>query len=314
MTKAAVLGALLVLAASAAKAATASNGAPTLRQPLSARSAALGGALSAEAGGLDSLGVNPAGASALKRPEAMASFMNGIADDQFGFLGYAQPLKGGVALAGMAYYDAGSVGVVNLDGSQQTVAAERDYVGMLGWAMPLGGGLSVGALGKAYKFTLAQSASASGFAGDAGARWQTPLPGVSLGAALQNLGPSVKYETAADPLPLTARGGLAWTVESRPQGKIEEVRSYYTATRMTLSAEAVKVRDENAAAAASGEFAIDMGAETSVALRVSNLFGPAAGGLSFGVGVREGRFTADYAVLSKGELGNSQDVSLSVRF
>jgi hypothetical protein len=310
----AALAALLVCAPAAARAASAGNGASTLRQPSSARAAALGGALEAEGGGLDSLGINPAGAAAAKRPELAASAMSGIADDQFGFLGYAHPLKAGVAFAGLAYYDAGPVVVADLNGAQQTVAAERDYVGMFGWAMPLGGGFSVGALGKAYKFTLAQSASATGFAADAGARWDSPLPGVSLGAAVQNLGPGVKYETASDPLPLTARGGLAWTLESRPHGQVEDVRSYYTGTRMTLSADALKVRDEDLAGALSGEFAVDMGPQTAIALRVSNLFGPAAGGLSFGIGVREGRFTADYAVVSKGELGYAQDVTVGVRF
>jgi hypothetical protein len=312
MRLAASLAVLLALAPGRASAASASNGAAILRLPLSARSAALGGALTAVDGGLDSFGVNPAGAASPKRPELMTSFFTGIADDSFGFLGYAHPLKAGTALAGFSYYDAGTVGITNLDGSQQTVVAERDYIGSAGWAMPLGGGLSVGALGKAYRFTLAQSASASGFAADAGARWATPLRGLSLGAAVLNLGPNVKFETAADPLPLTARAGAAWTYETRSSA---EERSIYTGTRLTLTADAVQVRNEATAAAAGGECAITLGADTEATVRLGNQFNSASdGGLSFGMGLREGRFSGDYALTSRGAMGNVQDFSLTVRF
>ena len=178
--------------------------------------------------------------------------------------------------------------------------------------MPLGGGVSVGALGKAYKFTLAQSASASGFAGDVGARWATPLYGLSLGAALQNLGPNVKFEAASDPLPLTTRAGAAWTYEARPAA---EDRSVYSGTSLTLTADAVQVRNESVAAAAGGECSVSLGEETAVAVRLGNQFNSASdGGLSFGVGLREGRFTGDYALTSRGAMGNVQTFSLGARF
>ena len=313
MRRAASFAVLLALVPARALAASASNGAAVLRLPLSARAAALGGALTAVDGGLDSLGVNPAGAAAPKRPELMTSYFTGIADDSFGFLGYAHPLKAGTALLGFSYYDAGTVGIVNLDGSQQTVVAERDYIGMAGWAMPLGGGVSVGVLGKAYKFTLAQSASASGFAGDAGARWATPLRGLSLGAAVQNAGPNVKYEAAGDPLPLTTRAGAAWTYENRISGDLRSAS--YSGVTATLSADAVKVRNETTTAQAGGECSVLIGQETAVAVRLGNQFNSASdGGLSFGVGLREGRFTGDYALTSRGANGNVQTFSFGVRF
>jgi hypothetical protein len=312
MRSAASLAVLLALASARAFAATASNGAEVLRLPMSARAAAMGGALTADGGGLDSLGFNPAGVASAKSPELMISVMNGLVEDNFGSLGYAHPPKYGVAYAGMAYYDAGPVTIFNLDGSQQTVVAERDYVGMAGWAMPLGGGLSVGATGKAYKLTLAQSASAAGFAGDAGARWATPLKGFSLGAAVQNMGPNVKFEAASDPLPLTMRGGAEWTLELHPS---PEAGMFYTGTRMTLIADAIQVRNEALAAAAGGEFSVDIGVLTTITVRIGNLFDSQSdGGLSFGLGLREGRFTGDYALNARGALGNAQTISLGVHF
>jgi hypothetical protein len=129
---------------------------------------------------------------------------------------------------------------------------------------------------------------------------------------VQNVGPDVKFEQSGDPLPLTARGGAAWTLEVRPSG---ESHVFYTATRMTLTADAIQVRNETFAAAAGGEFSIDVGSATTVAVRVGNLFDSASdGGLSFGIGLREGRFTGDYALVSRGALGNVQNISLGVRF
>ena len=312
MRGAALLAALLALAPSAACAASAANGAAVLRLPLSARAAALGGARTAIGGGLDSFGANPAGVAAAERPELLTSFFTGAADDSFGFFGYSHPTKAGTALAGFSYYDAGTIPIVNLDGSQQTVAAERDYVGSLGWALPLGGGVYAGVLGKAYKLTLAQSASASGFAGDVGVRWATPLRGLSFGAALQNLGPDVKFEQSGDPLPRTTRGGAAWNFVDRTPS---EFAADYSGISVTLTADAVSVRSEPITAEAGGECAVSIGKRTTVSLRVGNQFNSASdGGLSFGVGMREGRFTGDYALTSRGALGNAQNFSIGVRF
>lgn len=310
--KGAALLAVLLALAPAAFAASASNGAAVLRLPLSARAASLGGGISAMAGGLDSFGVNPAGVAGGDRPELLTSYFTGAADDSFGFFGYAHPTKLGTPMAALSYYDAGNLAVVNLDGTTENVTAERDYVGSLGWALPLGGGLSVGAVGKGYKFTLAQSASASGFAADVGARWRTPVKGLSLGAALQNLGPDVKFEQSGDPLPRTARGGAAWTyVNSTPSDFATE----YSGIAVTITADAVSVRDEGITAEAGGEAAVSIGRLTVVSLRLGNQFNSASdGGLSFGVGVVEGRFRGDYALTSRGALGNVQDFSIGVRF
>jgi len=306
----AALAAALLALASRAGAASSATGGVLLRHPLSARAAALGSALAALDAGTDSLGVNPAGVAALPRPELLSTFASGVADDSFGFLGYAHPLGLGVASAGLTYYDAGSVDLVSAGGATSRVSAENDYVGSLSWAMPLFGGLSAGATAKYYRFTLAQSASATGFAGDAGVQWATPVRGLRLGAAVQNAGPGVKYESASDPLPLTGRAGAAWTLVL--SNAVEE--AYVTGSALTLSADAVKVRGEGAAPVAAGEFALSFGPATSVAVRTSYTMNQSADGVAFGVGVREGRFAADYAFVTKRDLGNVQDVSLRVRF
>ena len=304
-----LLPVVLLLPAPAAKAASATAGAVILRHDQSARSAALGGGFCADDAGVDSFGGNPAGVAGAVRPELLSTFTSGVADDAFGFLGYAHPLKAGVVSAGLTYYDAGTVDVVSTDGASRAVSAERDYAGSAGWAMPLLGGVTAGAGAKYYKFTLGQAASASGFAADFGAQWETPAPGLRVGAAVQNVGRAARYESASDPLPLTGRAGAYWA------GKFAlGNENSLTAGRAALGVDAVRVLGERVAPVVGGEFAVAFGPSTEVALRSSYTFNRAADGLAFGVGVREGRFTADYALVSKRDLGNVQDVSLRVRF
>jgi hypothetical protein len=46
-------------------------------------------------------------------------------------------------------------------------------------------------------------------AADAGIVWRTPLSGLSLGSAIQNVGSDLKYEVEKEPLPQVARAGAA---------------------------------------------------------------------------------------------------------
>ncbi len=289
-------------------------GSPTLKRSLSARSAAMADAYTAVAGGLSSLGTNPAGLAAASRPQLDTTFTSGVLDDTFGFLGWAQPLRFGVAAAGLSYYDAGKVDLHFTGGRIETRNAQRDFVGHLAWGLPLPGGLSVGATGKFYRFELAQEAKASGFAGDAGAQWKTPVKGLTFGAAIQNAGPGVKFEVESDPLPLTTRGGASWTWESSSKLPDPESPSELSGTRFLLSAEAVKVLDEKAIGTVGSELGMDWGPTTSIALRAGWRLNSDYARLTVGVGMREGRFTLDYAMAEKRTLGQTHYASFGVRF
>ncbi len=305
----AALAAVLFLSAASALAA----GSPTLRRPLSARSSALAEAYAAVPGGITSLGTNPAGLTAQKRPALETMFSSGVADDTFGFLGFGQPISLGVLAAGLSYYDAGKVDLRFANGTTQTRTAQRDFVGHLAWGVPLGGGVSAGVNAKHYRFELAQEAKASGFAADAGAQWQTPLKGLTFGAAAQNMGSGVKFEQDSDPLPLTLRGGASWSGSTR-EAKENSAETYLIATRLLVSAEAIKLRDEPALAALGTEIAMDFGATTSVALRAGWRINAPADRLTFGFGVRESRYSLDYALSEKKTLGQVHHAGFGVRF
>jgi hypothetical protein len=291
-------------------------GSPTLRRSLSARSAAMADAYAAVPGGLSSLSTNPAGLTAASRPQLDTTFTSGVLDDSFGFLGWAQPLRYGVAAVGLSYYDAGKVDLHFTGGRTETRNAQRDFVGHLAWGLPLPGGFSVGATGKYYRFELAQEARAAGFAGDLGAQWKTPLKGLSLGAALQNAGPGVKFEVESDPLPLATRGGASWSWASAdmPAGTDPSAIGEKTRTRVIASAEAIKVQDEAIIGALGSELTVEFGPTTSIALRAGWRLNSDSARLTIGVGIREGRFIIDYAMAEKRTLGQTHYAGLGVRF
>lgn len=306
------LAAFALLLASTAGAA----GSPTLRRSLSARSAAMADAYAAVPGGLSSLSTNPAGLAAARTPQLDTTFISGVLDDTFGFLGWAQPLPLGVAAAGFSYYDAGKVDLHFTGGRSETRNAQRDFVGHLAWGLPLPGGLSLGTTGKYYRFELAQEAHATGFAGDAGVQWKTPLKGLSLGAAVQNAGPGVKFEQDSDPLPLTTRGGASWSWQSveKPTGTDPAALSALTRTRVVASLEAIKVRDEVTTGSIGSELAMDFGPTTTVALRAGWRLNSDSTRLTIGVGMSEGRYSLDYAMADKRSLGQTHQVGFGVRF
>ena len=83
---------------------------------------------------------------------------------------------------------------------------------------------------------------------------------------------------------------------------------------MLVSAEAIRVRDEVANGALGSELAMDFGASTSIALRAGWRLNTDSARLTLGVGMREGRFTLDYAMAEKRSLGQTHYAGFGVRF
>lgn len=288
------------------------TGAQTLRRPLGSRAIALGEAYAAADGGVDSLGYNPAGTAASGRPVLESSYTHGIVDDKFSFTGYLHPVPIGVVSAGLLYYDAGSIHLNLSNGTNETRKAQQDLAALAGLAVRLPAGLSAGVSAKAFRFELAEEARATGFAADAGLLWHTPLPGLNLGASFQNLGPDVKFEQEGDPLPLTTRFGAAYRI-GREDAAVE-TGSASRFTQFLATADAVKVRDERLSGGAGLEMSMPLGPAGRAALRGGYLFNRDLDAFAFGVGLREGRFSFDYAVSVKRAVRNAHNVTLGLLF
>lgn len=302
---------LLAAALAAAPSAASAAGLQILRRTLSARAAGMADAFAAVPGGLDSLEANPAGLAASTKTEVTSQFASGVLDDTFGFLGAARPLPLGVLAAGVSYYDAGKVDLHFTGGGTAVRTAQRDFVGHFAWAVPLPGGLSAGATVKPWRSELAQEARASGVAADFGGQWKTPVPGLVLGASYANAGKGARYEQETESLPSVARGGASWTWTGRPA---KEIDSTFSSTRLLVSAEALKERDQKTAAAVGAEFGLRFFSDAEGAIRAGWTLNSDAARLNIGLGLREGRWSLDYALDEKRTLGVAHHVGFGVRF
>lgn len=302
MIRALFLAALLSPQAAAQSGLT---GAATLRRPLSARAVGMAEAFTAVSGGLASQGHNPAGLTGLKKPELRTTYTHGIVDDKFTFLTYGMPTGPLAVTAGLMYYDGGSINVNLSDGTRAKRKAAQDFVGVFGLGLPLGP-LSIGGQLKAMRLTLGDAATATGAAVDAGVLWRTPLKGLSLGASLLNMGPDVKYESAGDPLPLSARGGAAYTFEL--------TQDTFAFSEFTVALDMVKTRDEETTGSAGLEMQMNVFEQSRLWLRFGHLLNKESNAFSTGVGMSEGRFSLDYAMGIMRRLNNVHHLTFGISF
>ncbi|MGD9489552.1 MAG: PorV/PorQ family protein [Calditrichaceae bacterium] len=139
--------------------------------------------------------------------------------------------------------------------------------------------------------------SAGGVAFDAGMYMHTMIRGLTLGAALQNAGGEIKYESESVPIPLTIRIGAAYKIPN---------------SDLQLALDAVKSRDT--------DYLINGGAEYNLAesffLRLGNrftdseMFTPA-----FGAGFNQAdKYIIDYTYFSREDLGSTHKVGFTFRF
>ncbi|MFA6003446.1 MAG: PorV/PorQ family protein [Elusimicrobiota bacterium] len=309
-----ILLALLLASAAAPRlhAEAGRTAAVTLQRPISARAVGLGEAFAAVEGGLDSLNYNPAGLARLARPEAASSYTRGIADDDFGSLHYAHPLRSATVSGGLLYYDAGPINIKLSDGTQHTRTAQKDVVAAGGISLPLEHGLSLGALAKVFRLELAEEVRTTGYAADIGALWRTPLKGLSLGLAAQNLGPDIKFEQEGDPLPLTLRCGAAYSVDLGRLPMFQE--GSFGFSKFLLAADAVKVREQEVSAAAGLEMSMSLAEKSFIALRAGYQFSDEPGALALGIGLRQGPWIFDYGLGVVKDVTNSHHFNLGLKF
>lgn len=198
------------------------------------------------------------------------------------------------------------------DGATQHMSAGSDFVATLGYSERVGatpidlGENSYGVnhfMGVSAKYihsTLAGGYSAQAVAADAGYLAHSPEAGLSAGLAMLNMGTPMKFVSVSDPLPMTARCGLAY------QFGVPSVHSFI--------------------AAADGEYRLyekqavaDIGLEyfwiKSFGVRMGYQFLRDSLGLTVGFGLRwRGRIVFDYAWGMANSLSDTQRFTISYRF
>ena len=296
------VAALLAFAAPSAMAAP--PGFAFLEVPATARGAAMGGAYSALARGVDAAFWNPAGLSDVNGTQVSAThieWIQGLKHDQFALAG--QLFGGGLAASLRAMYsqpidERDDLG--NLVGSFG--AHDLEFQLGYGWHAP--GGTSWGITSQAVRERIANEAATTWSVG-AGGIWQPKrFKDVRVSASANHLGPSARYtvdgqQGAPVNLPASLQSGFAW---HKALSKSYSLESAFEA-RMT--------RGRQAVLAVGGELTSTVGASLRMGVRE----GDDLTNFSAGLGYVVGGFGVDYAwVPSKLDLGDTHRFSVNARF
>jgi hypothetical protein len=230
---------LCLTAAAAAAGGPGTTGADVLKVALGARPNALGGAYSAVGGDVQAVLFNPAALSTLPGADAVFLHFLSLEEVTYEMLGYGQPVKDLGTLGGTLVWR--TMPTIDNPGAADNPVAANDVVATLGLSRKLTellpglgapfNGLAVGAAGKIIYSSLREAHAVDG-ALDLGVCWsdQVFTRPVTVAAAIQNIGPPLKFIEQADPLPLTVRLGLAVIPysDSRHRGLITAEETYCT--------------------------------------------------------------------------------------
>lgn len=275
-----------------------------LEVPAGARGAALGGAYSALAQGVEAAFWNPAGLAGIRQTQFTATHVEsfeGLKHDQFALGG--QWKGGGIAASLRAMY---SQPIEERDEIGTLVGSfgSHDLEFQVGFGHHVGRSASFGLALQSIRERIANEAAMTWSAG-AGAAWAPAhWNGVRLSLAGQHLGPSAHYvingqRGAPVRLPASVQGGASW--------------HHALGTGLGLDAvlEGRGTSGRQVIVSTGGELSTDFGA----ALRLGVRSGDDVAMFSAGVGYRIGLIGVDYAwVPSRLDLGDTHRFSFGAQF
>ncbi|MBI3298349.1 MAG: PorV/PorQ family protein [Elusimicrobia bacterium] len=302
------LGSLLLLAPAPARCAE--EGGAFLTLGAGARPAAMGGAYSAVGADADAGAWNPAGLARLEHSGLHISHRESGIGNRYEVLSIARKTARGTLSATGSYlgHDAlsgrdelgaptGSFGAFDI-----SAAAHYGVIPPFLETVALGAGLR-------YVRSRIAEASAQTFAMDFGAHWRArePLgPGTpSLGAALRNVGPGLRFLDQSSALPLTASAGLGYSLPGGSLIDIDFIRRAHASLNVFAAGLEVPL--------AKG-FLARLGYNSTAAQTSGGGVSEALSGLTSGFGLGLGPLSVDYAIAPMGELGLAQTLTLGTRF
>lgn len=297
--RAALLFSLLMALAPAARAAGAgADPFNFLFLDADARAVAMGGAYTALVDDANSLLYNPAGLAKVRGHEASFMHNQHFLDITQEYAAYASRWGLGASFNTLRFGDTGRTTYSNPSGSGLGSVGMNSMALGAGYGRELSPGLRAGA-GFKYIHEAIAGVSAQGYAFDLGLQHEPAfLPGLRLGAAVQNLGPSVRFQRDSEKLPLNLRFGTAYGFK-------------LLGLDHTAAFDVTKERSESPLFAfgfetlAAGVLPVRFGFNTR------NDAGP---GVSAGIGWRTESLRLDYAFVPYGELGSAHRFSVSVRW
>lgn len=279
------------------------SGAAFLKIAPGARPVGMGEAFTAVADDVHAAYWNPAGLATLQKPEFAAMHMEYFQNINYEYAAFALPTKSigtfGVSISNLNMSDLERRTDDTDVADGQFKASDSAYG--LHYGRRVGDRLALGATGKFIRQTI-DEVSANAFAADLGALYDIRWQDMKVGAAVQNLGSSVKFREESDPLPMLMRIGVSGRALER---------------KLLLSSDITIPRDNQIGLAFGGEYRHRLAKGLSAAVRsgyrtdtdVDGLSGLSAGG-----GLTFGRASFDFAWVPFGDLGNAYRLSLHIKF
>ena len=230
---------------------------------IGARAVAMGGSYAAESGRPEMIYWNPAGLAYMQGLGVSFTHAEWLAETNLEFFTVAAPLPffSSVVAASITSLSVPAQPVRTVlepEGTGESYTAQ-DYAVNLSVAAQLIPAFSVGVTGK-YISQRIWTESANQIALDVGVYYQTPLPGLALGASISNFGPDMRlsgknltnivdpdlanrgienipviYKTDGFPLPQIFRFGMAYSVRVPGRGNLETLVSLMHPTGSTES-------------------------------------------------------------------------------
>jgi hypothetical protein len=188
-----------------------------LRLPTYPRGTALGGAVVADSGNIESVYYNPAGLAAITQRCAVAGYMAYLIDIKSGLLAYVEPRgKWGVWGANITYTNYGKFDKRDNTGVDLGTFYASDITLGLTYAYPLKPNLGLGTNAK-FVYSKIDHFTGTALAFDLGGQYQV-IPGrMRLGAGIFNLGWTTSaYVQTRDKLPVVYRLGVTGNPEGLP--------------------------------------------------------------------------------------------------
>lgn len=290
------------------------TGGLTLLETADARATALGEAATALTGDLSGVAYNPAALTTMEFSQFLSQFETSPGEVRTGLLagGWTNQRVG--LAASVAYLDAGTIDIVPTLGPSVTRRAQQDFVGTLSAGAALAEGFRLGVTGKFLTSRLAEEASATAVAGDAGLLINLFTPGLRLGASAQNVGSGVTYRSVEDPLPTFYRVGLSFEARSPEEeaSTLELGGPWYMQmgqgrSRFWGGADAIVDRWGTVV----GAFGFEWELARRAALRVGGRVGGEDPGVTGGVGFWLQRWRVDYSIQLVDELTDRHRFTLS---
>jgi len=281
-----------------------------LQENLNARLVGMAGAFSAAAQGSEGILTNPAGVARPSLPEVNAS--HGAFQDQSHQtqILYSHPFQFSngrkISVGGaLNYFTAGKIDIFDSNGTlTASKKAEESYAAGFCLSAEVFSFLSLGVTPKYISSKLLDQYLVSAFAADVGGM-VFPLPRYKdrlvLGAALQNVGSSVKYKDEQSNMPRTIALGLSgipWEDDSRGS--------------LLLTVQGEQILRDKITYRLGGEYSFGRKGARAFFLRGGTHL-QSSESFSIGIGAREKRFSLDYAFVSVGDLEKTHRLTLVFR-